>query len=179
MKYIFPTLIFALSFTFSYGQNKKADSLFYVANSGIKALSEDIDSLDVSKSIAGYSEAIKINSKFWQAYRNRSRLYYRTKQFDKAVADLTLAIQYADEISTPYLHDMRAYCYYALGDYKNAITNWTIAMENFESPGLALLGRAKAEWQLGQKDKSCLDYKRAIQLDKSLIEKNDLIKCDY
>ena len=141
-------------------------------------LQERIDSLDIQRSIEDYSQAINLDSTFWQAYRNRSRLYHKIKQFDRAIEDLTLALNYSDSNSAINLYDMRAYSYYALGQYPNAIADWSIAVENLGNPSLALLQRAKAEWLIGEKEKSCSDFIRATQLDKGLVGSKEFIKCE-
>ncbi len=179
MRNILTILILSLTLNSCNGQNqKKADSLFYAANDKLKTNSENIDSLDIKQSIADYTEAIRLNSKFWQAYRNRSRLYQQIKEFDKAIVDLTTALKYADKNSAINLHDMRAYSYYALGKYQNAIADWTIAVDNLGNPSLALYQRAKAEWEIGQKEKACADFKKATELDKNLGNDNKIIKCE-
>lgn len=179
MRNILIILIFTLTQSSCSGQNQKmADSLFYAANERLKTNPENIDSLDIKQSIADYTEAIKLNSKFWQAYRNRARLYQQGNEFGKSITDLTTALKYADKNSAINLHDMRAYSYYSLGQYQNAISDWTIAVDNLGNPSLALYQRAKAHWQLGQKEKSCADFKKAIELDKSLADNNKMIKCE-
>ena len=170
---------FTLALSFCYGQNQiKIDSLFYGANGRLKKSPENVTASDIEKSIADFTKVIKLKPRFWQAFRNRSRLYHQIKEYDKAIADLTVALKYADKSSLFYLHDMRAYSYYALGQYKKAIADWNIAVASDGNPGSSILQRAKAEWLIGQKDKACIDFKKAIELDRSLIERKEFIKCE-
>lgn len=179
MRNILLILVLSLTLNSCNGHNqKKANSLFYAANDRLKTNSENIDSLDIKQSIADYTEAIRLNSKYWQAYRNRSRLYQQIEEFDKAVVDLTTALKYANKSSSINLHDMRAYSYYALGMYQNAIADWTIAVDNLANPSLALYQRAKAEWELGQKEKACADFNKATELNKNLGIDKKIIKCE-
>jgi len=178
MRQIIITLFSLLIFSLCNGQNyKTADSLFYIANARLKTSSQNIDSTDIYESIADYSKAVRLNPKFWQAYRNRSQLYYQTKQYDKAIIDLTLALKYADKTSAINLYDMRAYSYYELGQLKNAITDWTIAVNHLENPSYALLQRAKAKWRLGKKDDACEDYIKAIKQNQYLSGSKEFIEC--
>ncbi|HYV90304.1 MAG TPA: tetratricopeptide repeat protein [Chitinophagales bacterium] len=173
------TVISLLTFVSCNGQNhERADSLFYSANERLKTNMFEIDSFEIQKSIVDYSEAIRLNPKFWQAYRNRSRLYQQTKQFDKAIMDLTTALKYADKNSSVNLHDMRAYSYYELGNYQDAILDWNIAVDNLGNPSHALLHRAKAKWQFGQRNEACLDYEKAIELNKDLVMEKEFIECE-
>ena len=160
-------------------QNKKnAESFFYAANDRLKNVPEKIDSIIINQCISDYTNAIKLNPKFWQAYRNRAGLYADIKQFKKAINDLTTALQYADKNSAINLHDMRAYSYYGLQYYDKAIQDWTIAVDNLANPSFALLQRAKARWMSGHKAKACEDYKKVVQLDKTLDEKKEFLKCE-
>jgi len=179
MREILTLSIFTLTLSVCFGQNqKKIDSLFYGANGRLKKSPENVTASDIEKSIADFTEVIKLKPRFWQAYRNRSRLYEQIKDYPKAIADLTTAMKYADKSSLFYLHDMRAYSYYALKQYHKAIADWSITIKTDGNPRYALLQRAKAEWLIGQKDKACIDFKKAIELDRSLIELKEFIECE-
>ena len=157
---------------------KQADNFFYAAVDRQKSSAQEIDSNIIRQCITDYTNAIKLSPKFWEAYRNRGGLYNEEKQFDKAIADLTISLKYADENSATNIHDMRAYAYYGLKEYVKAIEDWTIAVDELADPGIVLLQRAKAKWLNGQKESACEDYKKAIQIHKSLEKNKEFIKCE-
>ena len=157
---------------------EKAHKLFETANSRMKVMKDEIDSVMIYQSITDYTEAIQLYPEFWHAYRNRSRWYGRTGQFQKAVDDLTIALRYADSSNAIDLYDMRAYWYYDLKQYKMAINDWTIAIEHLGNASFALLSRAKAEYMLGQKDTACADYKKAVLLNGNLKEQTEFKFCE-
>lgn len=156
----------------------KADSLFEAANTKSKVSMEHLDSALITDCIADYTQAIKLNPKLWQAYRNRSRLLLVTKKYDHALRDLNKAMYLADKASLVNLYDMRAQVYYEMARYKEAIDDWTIVIKGLGNPAYAYLHRAKAKWQLGQHSQGCDDFSKALQLDSNVREQKEFLNCN-
>lgn len=177
MKQIFLVILLMQSWLCLAQASDKADSLFSIANSRTKRLDDQLDSTTVAQSLADLSEAIRLKPDFCYAYRNRSRLHMKTGHYQDAVEDLTKAIHYASQTDVFYLRDLRAYAYYALGKYTEAILDWNLFIPHSENPELALLHRAKAYWKLGQPDHACTDYQQAIRYNKKLTKEREFIEC--
>jgi tetratricopeptide (TPR) repeat protein len=161
----------------------KADSLFNEANNRLKTSKGALDSITIVECISKYTNAIKYNQNFWQAYRNRSRLYFRIRNFEEGINDLTHALNLADSNNLANLYDERASFYFELKSFDKAIEDWTRAIEGLgdnklSTPSLALFQRAKSHWFLGNNEKSCSDYMKALQLEAKLEEQNHIIFCN-
>jgi tetratricopeptide (TPR) repeat protein len=178
MKLSFLLFLTGISLTSCGQKMAKADSLFDVANSRMKVHEEEIDSARIYQSLADFTEAIKLKPKFWQAYRQRSRLYVRLHQYQKAIDDITVAIKHAGKADAASLHGMRAESYYALKQYDAAISDWTAYINDISNNSFAMLERAKAYWMKGNKLNACADYKAAVAGDKSLEAQKEFLVCD-
>jgi tetratricopeptide (TPR) repeat protein len=121
---------------------------------------DDDSSLNVA--LECYSEAIKIEPKFKEAYFNRGLVKHDLKHYKGAIADFTKAIEL-----DPY--DTAAYCFRGISKnkiktYNEAITDFNRALEldpNFEE---AYFNRGIAMIKLGKKEDGCLDLKKALEL---------------
>jgi tetratricopeptide (TPR) repeat protein len=156
----------------------KADSFFYAANNRLKSKWNFIDSSVFKRSIKDYAEAIALKPDYWQAYRNRARIYIHQKKYDQALEDLTLAILNADKKLLPQLFEMRGMVFYDMGMYKEAIDDFTVALKDPTDKAKTYLYLARAEWKLGFKKEACKNYEEAIRLNKSLKVSNEIIICE-
>jgi len=156
----------------------KADSFFYAANNRLKSKWNFIDSNVFKKSINDYAKAIALKPDYWQAYRNRARIYIHQKKFDQALEDLTLAILHADKTLLPPLFEMRGMVFYDMGMNKEAIDDFNIALNDPTDKPKTILYLARAEWKLGFKKEACKKYEEAIRLNRSLKVKNEIVICD-
>ncbi|MBX9850908.1 MAG: tetratricopeptide repeat protein [Cytophagaceae bacterium] len=177
MKKLLLILLFSVAvFTCNAQSSQSADELFTSANNRLKNKWEHIDSTEFVKSIGEYTEAIKQNPEFWQAYRNRARIYYHLKQYENALTDLSKALQYADRSSLPELFEIRGNVFYDMGHFMDAVNDLSVTLENTKQADLLLI-RAKAKYKLGKTELACEDFSSARQMDKSLNEK-ELAICD-
>jgi len=76
---------------------KKAKEYFDSANSRLKDYSGQLDSTGTYKSIEDYSNAIMYDKTFVAAYIQRADLYGDIGEYEKAIADVDMAMKYADE----------------------------------------------------------------------------------
>lgn len=121
---------------------------------------DDDSSLNVA--LECYSEAIKIDPEFKEAYFNRGLVKHDLRQYKGAIADFTKAIEL-----DPY--DTAAYCF--RGILKNDLKNYTEAITDFNralqlNPDFeeAYFNRGIALIKLGQKENGCQDFKKALEL---------------
>ena len=80
---------------------------------------------DLDKAIADFTEAIRLDPKYAQAYYNRGYAYWKG-DFDKAIADFTEAIRLDPKYAKAYCS--RGICLQDKGDYDKAIADYTEAI---------------------------------------------------
>ena len=73
---------------------------------------------DRDKAIADYTEAIRLDPKYAEAYCNRGIAYGKKGDHDEAIADFTAAIQI--DPNGGYTFYVRGYSYWQKGDKANA-----------------------------------------------------------
>lgn len=127
--------------------------------------------------ITYYTKAINIDVRFWQAYRNRARLYFRMGNVKAAIKDIETALKYTNK-NDSYLHGLLGECYYEIGAYRIALKNFNIAMSDVEYIDYLLLWRAKTYWNLNLKSEACQDYLKAIKGTPYLRESREFLKCN-
>ena len=134
-------------------------SLFEAANLIYQQMDDD-SSLNVA--VESYTEAIKIDPEFKEAYFNRGIVKHDLKDYKGALTDFTKVIELDPE-------DTAAYCY--RGILKNILKNYNGAIDDFNkalrlNPGFAdaYLYRGMANIKMGQKENGCLDLRKALEL---------------
>ena len=171
---------FILSFAF--GQNaKRGDSLYKIAISKLKNDTLLIDKILIQECIIDLTNAIKAKPNFIKAYQERAKLYWATKQYNKAFEDMTLNLKPSEKkLAILELRKTTALEYFEDKNYDKAIEDWTYVLTNSSTAenSFIFLYRAKAHWLKGHKQLACEDYKKATKIDASLSEIKEFIKCD-
>ncbi len=111
-------------------------------------------------SITLWSDAIEKFNGASVPFKNRGIAYYRTKQYDKAIADLNSAIQL--QYDDPEVYYNRGRIYSALGKYEEAINNYTSAILHRSKFTEAYYNRGLTYWKLGKYEEAINDYTSAI-----------------
>jgi tetratricopeptide (TPR) repeat protein len=73
---------------------------------------------EFNKAIDDYTEAVKLNPYYTDAYNNRGNVYSETGQYDKALQDFTEALRLRPEAVNIYYN--RCMVYFTLGEYGRA-----------------------------------------------------------
>ena len=105
-------------------------------------------------------------------FTDRARVYYRTEQYDRAIADCDRAIQ-LDEADA-YTYSIRGHAHYELGNDAEAIADCTKAIEHDpDDPYGAYLTRAVAHLSVGNLKQGLRDLLDALKCghDSSVIAK--------
>ncbi|RFZ92262.1 tetratricopeptide repeat protein [Mucilaginibacter conchicola] len=175
-------LLFLITSTIAvYGQRKKKDANYYFNEALIREKVSPgnpyVDSIFRS-CIKLYSKAIKLNPRFCGAYANRAWLYSELKDYKNELYDLTQAIRYCAPAEKLMLRELRAGTYYRLGQYKNSIRDYNQTIPFDKNQANLYSGRAMCYWKLGEKDKACIDYKKALGLDPKVAEDKEFLDCN-
>jgi tetratricopeptide (TPR) repeat protein len=117
---------------------------------------------DYDLAIAEFSEAIRLNPYFWEAYNNRGASYSHKGDHDKAIADYSEAIRLKPDDVGTYIN--RGNCYSLKGDHDRAIADYSEAIHLKPDYAMAYFSRGLAYRQKGDYDKAIADYRETIRL---------------
>ena len=118
---------------------------------------------DSDNAIADYTEAIKLDPKSAEAYKDRGISYLSDGNIDEAIMDYTKAIELDPESAEAYKN--RAIAYLGKSDFDNVITDYTKAIELDPDDTSIYRYRGLAHFRNSETDKAIDDFSRAIQLD--------------
>jgi tetratricopeptide (TPR) repeat protein len=116
---------------------------------------------EISKAVAAFSGLIGLKPEVSWYWCDRGVAYLRSGEHERAIADLTKAIELAD---APIERNLRGEAYAALGQWQEAETDFSAAIELEPGSAQAWAGRASARFNLQQLDGAISDYSRAIEL---------------
>lgn len=106
---------------------------------------------NIDKAIADYTQAIRHDPSYTQAYNYRGFAYYNKNEYDRAIADFSLAIRLAPKNSFAY--NFRGSAYAMKGDYELAIADWeavlSIDPENTSAKSLITSVRQIQGYEIG------------------------------
>ena len=115
-----------------------------------------------SEAIAQLTRAIELDPKaVWPA--NRACAYLELKQFDKARADCSKAIELDPKSAVGWAN--RGNAHLGLGKVDKALADYSKAIELSPTGAVIWLGRCGHYYRLGQLDKALADCSKAIELD--------------
>ena len=118
---------------------------------------------DFDRAVADYSEAIRLNPSFAQAYDGRGSAYRDKGDFDRAVADLNEAIRLNPSYARAY-HD-RGTAYYYKEDFNRAIADYSVAIRLEPNFAHAYFSRASAYRRKGDSSRALADLNESLRLE--------------
>jgi PDZ domain/Tetratricopeptide repeat len=121
------------------------------------------------RSIADFSEVIRIDPNGPDAYQKRGEAYRNMKEYDRAIADFSTAIRLAPNDDFHLFYRASLYCW-DKQDYERAIADMSEAIRI--KPGSAFNFRFRGEIyeKKGDRDKALADFRSALAIDPN--EKN-------
>ncbi len=115
------------------------------------------------KSIAHYTEALKLKPDYVEAYNNRGNVYASIGEEDKAISDFSTAINLKPDAAEVY--NNRGTIYVGIGRYDQAVSDFARAVELKPNLALASYNRGVAYLKKGDFDTAIADYTTAIELN--------------
>ncbi|MFP3043153.1 tetratricopeptide repeat protein [Treponema primitia] len=113
--------------------------------------------------IREYTEAIKLNPNYMEAYNDRGMAYRAKGDNDRAIADYTQAIRINPNYALVYVN--RGVAYENKRDYDRDIADQTEAIRINPNYALAYYDRGVAYGAKGDNDRAIADYTEAIRLN--------------
>jgi len=118
---------------------------------------------DFDRAVADYSEAIRLNPSFAQAYDGRGSAYRYKGEFDRAIADYSEAIRLNPSFAQAY--DGRGSAYRDKGDFDRAVADLNEAIRLNPSYARAYHDRGTAYYYKEDFNRAIADYSVAIRLE--------------
>ena len=113
--------------------------------------------------IAGYSDAIRLNPRFADAYNNRGIAYEKKGEIDRALKDYNEAIEIDPNLAVAYSN--RGNARSQLGRYEEALADFDEAIRLNPDYPEDYNNRGNARSQLGRYEEALADFDEAIRLN--------------
>lgn len=139
----------------------KAEALFKEAH-------QEFDQGNLRGSVEKYTQAIKLNPDYAEAYKDRGVAYHGLRDKQSALEDYNKAIQLQPNYARAY--NNRGLIRFDLGDKKAAIEDYNRAIQFQPDLFQPYNNRGLAHYALGDKQAAIADYSKAIQLKSDYIE---------
>ena len=117
---------------------------------------------EFDQAIEAYTQAIALNPKFAEAFRNRGTSYAKKGEFDRAIQDLDQAIDLDPGFAGAF--NNRGLAYYNKGEFDRAIQDFNQAIALDPKDVAAFNNRGLAYEKKGEIDKAIKDFNQAIDL---------------
>jgi tetratricopeptide (TPR) repeat protein len=124
---------------------------------------EKYDKKDFRGALADYSEAIKLDPNYADAYYSRGNSRYELGDKQGAVADYTQAIKINPNYADGYYN--RGNVRYELGDTQGAIADYNQAVKINPNNAQAYSERASLRYMLGDTQGAIADYNQAVKIN--------------
>lgn len=116
---------------------------------------------DYDRSIADFSEAIRLNPTEWSYRNNRGMAYTRKRDFDRAIADYNEAIRLNPEGEISYVNRGRCYC--IRGEYERAIADFSKVIQLKPNYAGGYTFRGTIFFIMQEYDRAIADFDQALR----------------
>ena len=103
-----------------------------------------------------------------EAYFQKGRIYYRTKNYEDGITAYTKTIELNSEYVAAY--NNRGLIYYDLGDYEKALKDYKKALELKPDYAIAYFNRGLVYSVSEENEKALQDFTEAIRLDSAYVK---------
>jgi tetratricopeptide (TPR) repeat protein len=124
--------------------------------------------LSFEKSVEHYSNALRLDPTYVEAYNGRGQAYMNLKKIPEAVSDFTKAVEAG--IVTPKLFGNRGKCYALLGRFEESLPDLSKSLELEPKSAEIWYFRAFSSEKTGKITEAVSDYSRAIELNPNYVE---------
>jgi tetratricopeptide (TPR) repeat protein len=125
-----------------------------------------LDKKDYPGALQAYTEAIKLNSKYTQAYLGRGIIYIKRKQYAQALADFNQVVKIEPNLALSYIG--RGLVYNNQKKYPEALADLNQALKLDPNSALAYKSRGDVYYDQKKYPEALADYNQAIKLDPNL-----------
>jgi tetratricopeptide (TPR) repeat protein len=114
------------------------------------------------RAVADYTQATRLNPRYFRAHYNRGLTYVRLKQYPQAIASWDQAIRLSPRDPDAYYY--RGLTYHRLGDRRLAITQYSRAIHLNPRYADAYFARGLAYEHIGNRRRAIQNYRHAYRL---------------
>jgi tetratricopeptide (TPR) repeat protein len=122
---------------------------------------------DLDGAVAAYTQAIRIDSNYSEAYYNRGNVRYAQNEIDEAIADYTRSLAINPRFASCYIN--RGNTWRDTGEPGKAIADYDRALEINPNAAKAYANRGLAHLLQENATAAERDFAAAVTLDKSLL----------
>jgi Flp pilus assembly protein TadD/TolB-like protein len=121
------------------------------------------DRNDWDTAILEYTDAIRLDPNFSNAYNLRGNIYHNKGDYDRAIADYNQFLRL--ESNNAVVYSNRGNSYHGKGDYDRAITDYNQAIRLNPDFAIAYSNRGNSYYSKGDYDRAIADCTQAIRLN--------------
>ncbi len=156
------------AFTLALARKKKPNEAWIYTRRGFAVYRRN--KKDGDKALRDYEAAVGADAKYYLAFRRLAEVYHDKKDYDKAIANYTQAIELAvgPEVTSGVDYFNRGDAYYSKKEYDKAIADYTGALNCPLKPNeqkVVYTSRGFAQMNKNNLDEAIKDFDRAIDLD--------------
>jgi tetratricopeptide (TPR) repeat protein len=118
---------------------------------------------DYQQALSDYTQAIRLQPDFAEAYGNRQKIYFWQGNYQQAVADGNRAIQLNPDLSTAYI--FRGFAHSKLGNIRNQLSDLNQAVARNPRSATAYSYRSYTHYLLSNYPQAIADTEQAVKLD--------------
>lgn len=116
---------------------------------------------DIQNALVDTNAAIEIKANKWSYYNQRGIILNDLKKYEEAISDFTKAIEISNH---EYAYNNRGFAHYKLGNLKQALLDCEKSLELNDKNGLAFYYLGLIEHDLGETEKACSHFTKALDL---------------
>jgi tetratricopeptide (TPR) repeat protein len=116
--------------------------------------------------LESFNEAIRLKPKYAAAYKSRGMLFFFNEHYNEALADINSTLKYYPKSKhDDFLFEMRATSNYMVGNFYDAIDDFSIRIKKSPFAEGSYISRGRAYRKIYDYEKAIADFSKAIMIE--------------